>query len=184
MKKHLILLIIICIFLFCSCYNRRSNLQEFSIFYFHGGIDTHIQFDCEMLDSLSKTAQYDDTVFMDVNTAEQIKLAVEKLQPDSNSISTRNAVMHINIENIDLYLNDIDNNCWIKRDNKYVSARLCNKIIYLLKWKSMYYNHLPQDKLESDTGIQLYGLPVDFKHNQVDKFTKKEEASKIFVKFL
>lgn len=182
MKKRCILLIITCVFLFCRCYNRRSNLQEFSIFYFHGEIDTYIKFDCETLDSLSKISQYDDTIFIDVNTAEEIKQAVEKIQHDSNYINTRNAIMHINIGKPDLYLNDTDNNCWIKRDNKYQSAKLSNKIIYLLKWKSMYYNYLSLDKLEEDKGIQMYGLPADFKHCQVDKFTKKKEASKILVK--
>ncbi len=170
---------VIYIFLFFSC-NHRNN-QEFTIFYFSGNIEPNRPFDCTELDSLCIATEYDDTIFIDYTIAEQIKNAIMSAKSTDNCHSL-SPVIYVNIDNFDLCLNGTDNRCWIKQDGKeYRPSILSNKVVYLLKWKSKYYNYLPYDILELDKGIQQYGIPSDYKKNQKKKILKKKETNKVLV---
>lgn len=179
-KKYLYCIFFICIFIFFSC--DHCNNQDITIFYFCGNIEPNRPFDCAEFDSLCMTAEYDDTVFIDSSVAEEIKSAIKSVQPTDNHHSF-SPVIYVNIGNLDLCLNGIDNRCWIKQDDKeYHPSILSDKVVYLLKWKSMYYNYLPYDILDLDKGIRQYGVPFDYKKEQAKGTSKKKEVSKILVR--
>ncbi len=179
-KKYLYYIFFICIFIFFSC--DHCNNQEFTIFYFCGNIEPNRPFDCAELNSLCMATEYDDTVFIASSVAEQIENAIMSAKSTNNHHSL-SPVMYVNFGNSDLCLNGIDNQCWIKQDDKeYHPYILSNKVVYFLKWKSMYYNFLPHDILELDKGIQQYGIPSDYKKEYVNGTLKKKEASKILVR--
>ena len=91
--------------------------------------------------------------------------------------------MYVNAGDMNLCLNGIDNRCWVKQTGgQYHPSVISNKTAYLLKWKSHYYNFLPHDGLVLDKEIRQYGIPYDYRENQVEKPVKKKEVSKVLLK--
>lgn len=177
--KSLYYTLIMCILLFSSCNLRKK--QEFTVFYFCGDIDFNRQIECMTLDSLCMAAEYDDTIFIDCSIAKKIKYATRNVHQNKKQ-DTFTPVMYVNIENMGLCFNGINNHCWIRQNEmKYIPAIFDSQILYLIKWKSGYYNHLPYDILELDHGIRLYGVPSDYKIVKLNKTVKKKETFKVLM---
>lgn len=174
-------MLIICTLLLFSCNYRHK--QEITIFYFCGNIEPYRQFDCTDLDSICKTNEYDDTIFITSTMFKQIKDDIINAKPTNNYSNSYTPIIYVNVGNQNLCLNGINNQCWIKQsDRKYHPSILSNKTVYLLKWKSFYYNYLPHDILQLDKGIQQFGIPSDYKKDQINKIIKKKEMSKVLVR--
>ncbi|MDO4159996.1 MAG: hypothetical protein Q4D41_06035 [Prevotellaceae bacterium] len=172
-----------CIVLSMGCNN--SNKQEFTVFYFCGDFETSAQITCADFERMCMASEYDDTVFIDSDVAEQIKNAVADAQPTDDSQNPLSPIMYVKTADQDLCLNRIDNLCWIKQDNgAYRLSILSNEVAYLLKCKSKYYNYLPDDILESDNGIKQYGVPADYNKVQSKKTEKPKEAAKVLIKVI
>lgn len=181
MKIYLYCTLIIYILFLFSCNQRHKT--EITIFYFCGDVEPYRQFDCTKLDSICKINEYDDTIFISSTMFKQIKDEITNAQPTNNYSNSYTPIMYVNVGEQDLCLNGINNQCWIKQsDRKYYPSILSNKIVYLLKWKSFYYNYLPYDILQLDKGIRQYGIPSDYKKEQVNKMVKKKEMAKVLVK--
>ena len=147
-------MLIICTLFLFSCNYRHK--QEITIFYFCGDIEPYRQFDCTDLDSICKTNEYDDTIFITSTMFKQIKDDIINAKPTNNYSNAYTPIIYVNVGNQNLCLNGINNQCWIKQsDRKYHPSILSNKTVYLLKWKSSYYNYLPYDILQLDKGIRL-----------------------------
>lgn len=113
----------------------------------------------------------------------QIKDDIINAKPTNNYSNSYTPILYVNVGNQNLCLNGINNQCWIKQsDRKYHPSILSNKTVYLLKWKSFYYNYLPYDILQLDKGIRQFGIPSDYKKDQINKIIKKKEMSKVLVR--
>ena len=180
-KRYIYYMLIICTLLLFSCNYRHK--QEITIFYFCGNIEPYRQFDCTDLDSICKTNEYDDTIFITSTMFKQIKDDIINAKPTNNYSNSYTPIIYVNVGNQNLCLNGINNQCWIKQsDRKYHPSILSNKTVYLLKWKSFYYNYLPYDILQLDKGIRQFGIPSDYKKDQINKIIKKKEMSKVLVR--
>ena len=183
MTKTLNLFVLfIVLFSMLSCDNKNGN--EITAFYFCGKIESYRQLDCATLDSSCKMSDYDDTIFIDSNMAEKFKRGVKeaKIQECNNSLTP---IIYVNFGSMELCLSETDNFCWVKQSNgNYNTSVLSNKIAYLLKWKSKYYNHLSSVDLKFDKGIQQFGVPSDYKCEKPNKMMKRKETYKVLIKII
>ena len=169
---------------------KRTDKQEFTVYYFCGAIEPMRPFECDELERYCKTDEYEDTIFIDANMADQISKAILKAK-SSNAATKAESIknncilsplIYVNAGNSDLCLNATDNMCWVKDDNnKYNLSILSDSVSYILKWKSMYYDYLPPYILKYYKGIQQYGIPADYNHEKTDSLWPKD-TSKILLK--
>ena len=146
-------------------------------------IESYRRFECTKLDSICKTIGYDDTIFVNSVVFKQIEDGIMDVEPINNSRNLYIPRLYANIGDMNLCLNGIDNRCWVKQtDGQYHPSIISNKTAYLLKWKSGYYNSLPNDILVLDKGIQQYGIPYDYREERVKGLVKKKEISKVLLR--
>lgn len=180
-RINLYCMFIICIVLLMSCNSHKE--KELTIFYLCGTIESHRHIECTKLDSICKTIEYDDTIYVNAVAFKQIEDGIRNAKPVKNSPNSYNSVMYVNAGDMNLCINGIDNRCWVKQTGgQYHSSVINDKTAYLLKWKSHYYNFLPHDVLVLDKEIRQYGIPYDYRENQVQKPVKKKEVSKVLLK--
>lgn len=164
-----------------SCNSHKE--KELTIFYLCGTIESYRYLECTKLDSICKTIEYDDTIYVNAMVFKQIEDSIRNVKPVKNSPNSYNSVMYVNAGDMNLCLNGTDNRCWVKQTGgQYHPSVINDKTAYLLKWKSHYYNFSPHDVLVLDKEIRQYGIPYDYRKNQVEKPVKKKEFSKVLLK--
>lgn len=156
---------------FLVLYSGCLKNEEFTVYYYYPSVELFCAPTCESLKRECNRFLYDDTIYIDADILEQIKKGIINAKSIYNpSIEPH---IYVKMENLDLYLDDTNNECWIKKgDNKRYSAILNNRTAYLIKWKSGYYNHLEYDDLNNnienlyDSGLARYGIPSDYKYDK------------------
>lgn len=69
-RINLYCMFIICIVLLMSCNSHKE--KELTIFYLCGTIESHRHIECTKLDSICKTIEYDDTIYVNTVVFKQI----------------------------------------------------------------------------------------------------------------
>lgn len=155
---------------FLVLYSGCLKNEEFTVYYYYPSVELFCAPTCESLKRECNRFLYDDTIYIDADISEQIKKGIINAKSIYNpSIEPH---IYVKMENLDLYLDDKNNECWIKKgDNKRYSAILNNRTAYLIKWKSGYYNHEYYESLKTsienrfDKGLARYGIPPDYKYD-------------------
>ncbi len=154
--------LIICTFLFiCSCnYGRQENdvKQADSIFmlYYVTNVETSIRLTKENISHQAERTEIEDVIPLDEKDFDQIKKLI--ITCHSDSINQKyDARIHLRIDTFQMCL-PYNDNILSQKDIIYQDF----KTVYLLKWKSGFYNTIPKDELKNQNLLKKFGIPQDY----------------------
>lgn len=185
MLKYKFFIYILLFITFVSCrYRQNVTDKKVSIFYFTGNIDTYRQLECEDIEKFSENTKYDDTLFVKKYVIEQVSQKIKYAKRDTSRCYTNDSpIIYVDIHGMKLCINAKGNICWIKKHGRYELYKISDKVAYLLKCNSNYYNNMSMNDLFNDYGIKKYGIPNGYKDINARKDSKRKESYKILVYF-
>ena len=125
-----------------------------------GFIDTSVPISCrDMYNDWNTSSVEIDTCWIDYESFAMIKAFMMNCSQINSDIECDARIM-IKLDTICL---SIDNDtCIFNLQGKLIESDM--EIIYLIKWKSGYYNHFELDDLKTLPEIKLFGIPDDYKY--------------------
>lgn len=154
--KILLSLLIISI----SCCQNNYEKECLSVLYMPGFIDTSVPISCrDMYNDWNTSSVEIDTCWIDYESFAMIKAFMMNCSQINSDIECDARIM-IKLDTICL---SIDNDtCIFNLQGKLIESDM--EIVYLIKWKSGYYNYFELDDLKTLPEIKLFGIPDDYKY--------------------
>lgn len=138
-----------------SCANMNDGI---AVSYLTGCIETSTAISCEEMKKHHGKIQNDTLIYITKNEFERI---IELMNSPRTSKTGCDSRMYIQHGSLELCVGDLDCLCDINGNNM---TDYDTWIVYQIKCKSGYYNHITQDYLEYDNSIKKYGMPKDYKY--------------------
>ena len=171
------------ILFFSSCKYKQENKYDHDkadtilIVYLTGSVETLSRIDCK---TLANSNYYKniiaDTLRISHNDFSLIRdfLRNQKIRKDESSCDSR---MYIKLDSFSVCIGDI--NCACNLDDHLLYINL--KTIYLIKYKSGYYNYFSKEQLLDDKSIIKFGIPKDYKYQRSVPNIKRKECVKVIM---
>ncbi len=183
MGKKLIFIIIIECLLSCtgfSSFSKPENSDSIVVCYFKGNIIRSASVPCSLAFSRAKYLRTDTIIRLKPNEFNKIKYALENTRKVGKENDCESKFL-ISMDSISVCICDF-NRVYNKNDEQ-LSFDL--SIIYLVKWKSGFYNYISMDELMYFDEIKKYGIPPDYNYvlSDVKKPFRYDPTTKIvFIK--
>ena len=154
--KILLSLLIISI----SCCQNNYEKECLSVLYMPGFIDTSVPISCrDMYNDWNTSSVEIDTSWIDFESFARIKAFMTNYSQINSEIECDSRLM-IKLDTICLSLNQ--DTCICNLEGNILKSDM--GIVYLIKWKSGYYNYFELDDLKTLPEIKLFGIPDDYKY--------------------
>lgn len=186
MKKS-ISIIFVSLMLFC-CTNKQIGLQQdennidtIYVTYYPYVFESNISVSCAELADISYDIPTDSIIYLSRDTFDRILQYVQS-HNSTGDVNGCDCRIHIKSENYEMCLGVAG--CLCDLDDNHLEEDL--EVIYLIKWKSGYFNCIDKNWLIYDKSIEKYGFPNDYNHhgknnldddiNKIEKFSIRKIA--------
>ncbi len=163
MKTKAIFYINIIAFTFLSGYMSSCTekcYDHFIFFYHHGFIDRNHAIGIKDYEKDCDKSAFTDTIYMSRNLFDTINSEIQKSTETDTMVYDISFLMKK--DNDILGIRNRGNECTWKVNQIIKNKLLSSKAIYLLRWKSGYYNYFTKDELFFFPEVRKYGLPKDY----------------------
>ena len=105
----------------------------------------------------------------------------KEIKMSKEQISVFDQIFLFKTENADISLNYHDNHCGIKVGGKIRYGTISNRIGYLMKRETLFFNNFEKEGLrERDSGIKEFGIPSTYSCKKYNP-SKREIPSKVLI---
>ena len=163
-----VLLVIYCaIIAFVSCSNRRISDQtkgrndSIIVLYFPYTFESTIRVSCSSISEMSAIIPVDSVVYLQKEDFNIIKDFVTTSQTIRDTVGCDSRI-YVEYNRKGVCIGGISS-CLCNLDDKRLETDI--KAVYIIKWRSGYFNCFSENDLVYDETIGMFGIPVDYIHN-------------------
>lgn len=161
-KKRLIIYIVMICFLSCSIHKSKSHVSKTDsivVWFKKGWIEHSVPVSCSSISERVSDRKADTIMKIRNNDFYRIKKAIKKAVTIKQS-GYCDAKMSVQVDTMKICICDF-NRVYNDKDEQ-VSFDL--SVIYLIKYKSGYYNYFEKEDLFYFEEIKRFGIPADYKY--------------------
>lgn len=160
-----------------GCSEPRTWSAVYFNYYGHFNIDVEM----EDLEEIYSEMPYTDTVYISHQIADSILQGIKEIKMSKEQISVFDQIFLFKTENADISLNYHDNHCGIKVGGKIRYGTISNRIGYLMKRETLFFNNFEKEGLiERDSGIKEFGIPSTYSYKKYNP-SQREIPSKVLI---
>ena len=163
-----VLLVFYCaIIAFVSCSNRRISDQtkgrndSIIVLYFPYTFESTIRVYCSSISEMSAIIPVDSVVYLQKEDFNIIKDFVTTSQTIRDTVGCDSRI-YVEYNRKGVCIGGISS-CLCNLDDKRLETDI--KAVYIIKWRSGYFNCFSENDLVYDETIGMFGIPVDYIHN-------------------
>lgn len=160
-----------------GCSEPRTWSAVYFNYYGHFNIDVEM----EDLEEIYSEMPYTDTVYISHQIADSILQGIKEIKMSKEQISVFDQIFLFKTENADISLNYHDTHCGIKVGGKIRYGTISNRIGYLMKRETLFFNNFEKEGLRKrDSGIKEFGIPSTYSCKKYNP-AQREIPSKVLI---
>ncbi|NOU17309.1 MAG: hypothetical protein HOO91_07115 [Bacteroidales bacterium] len=163
--NRVVILLVLSFFLIVSCIRKKekaSNIDNISISYITGYINTQVPFVCGQIPAILPAIRK-DTILVDEKILSEVEQQIKVLQ----NLKMDSTTCDIRLQCKIFYRNKTSSSICIGMFNCIIkdNLRMCknDNLTYLIKRHSGYYNYFSKEDLAYFDELKQFGIPNDYK---------------------
>lgn len=150
-----------------SCSNKHKNWQEDNdndtifVSYYPCVFESNLRISCAVLAEKSEKAQTDSVIHLQQEYYDRVKNFLQKTN-NTSTIDGCDSRMFIEHGKNKMCIGQ--NSCLCDISESRMETDM--EVLYIIKWKSGFFNCFDKDELSLDSTIEKYGFPDDYIYNE------------------
>ena len=164
-----------------GCSEPRTWSAVYFKYYGHFNIGVEMEDLADLMSTSIIPGRDTDTVYISHQIADSILQGIKEIKMSKEQISVFDQIFLFKTENADISLNYHDNHCGIKVGGKIRYGTISNRIGYLMKRETLFFNNFEKEGLrERDSGIKEFGIPSTYSYKKYNP-AQREIPSKVLI---